>query len=61
MSEKTTATIKTKYSEVTVQVNKDDLSIDEMIEQIIRPLLRGTGYGDSTINKYFGEIDENAL
>ena len=49
----TRASIETEYSKVCVEVKKRDLSLPDLIEQVIEPLLLGAGYRQKTIDEYF--------
>lgn len=48
----TTVTIETCYSSVSIEVEKDDLDIIELIDDLLKPALRATGYTQETIEKY---------
>ena len=49
----TSITIKNEYGEYTIEVNQDDMSISDIIENLVEPCLKATGYSTDVINEYF--------
>ena len=46
----TTITMKTEYGTSEIHVNKDDMNIDDVFEELIEPLLLAVGYSKQTID-----------
>ena len=38
-----------------IEINRADLSFEDFIEYLIRPLCRAMGYADATIEEYLGQ------
>lgn len=36
----------------TIEIDREDLDMQELLQLLIVPLLKSAGYGESTINKY---------
>lgn len=51
---KTTLTLENQYGKYTIEVNKTDLSIDQLFEELIDPMLHAMGYAQETIDEYLG-------
>jgi len=54
-TQQTTATLETQYGKVTVAVNSVDLTITDLMETVIFPLLLGAGYSQEVIDGYWME------
>jgi len=52
---RTIATLETEYGKIKVSVKKSDLTIFELWEDVIEPLLVASGYAQETINNLFEE------
>lgn len=50
----TKITIEDQYGRYLVELNKDDLNIQEVFEELIVPALLACGFSSETINKYLG-------
>lgn len=49
---KTTATLTTEYGSVTIVVNKTDMTLPEVFEELLEPLLLATGFSQGVIDDY---------
>lgn len=48
----TKVTLEDKYQKITIEVVNEDMCMEQMIDHIIVPMLRGAGYADSSITSY---------
>lgn len=55
MMETTKITLTTVYGTVTVEVNKTDLNMYDLIQEVIKPVLLASGYQPATVNEALGE------
>jgi len=55
----TTVTIETCYSSVSIEVDKDDMCISDLIDDLPEPALSATGYTQETIAKHMYGVDES--
>ena len=57
----TKLTLTNCYGRYEIEINKDDMTLDEMANEIIRPILILTGYNKDQINEYINEIKETGV
>lgn len=51
-----------KYKDcITVEHKSDDLSVDEIVERLVRPALLGLGFHADSIVDVIGEVDYEAI
>lgn len=48
-------TLTTEYGTVSVEVNKTDLNMYDLIQEVIKPALLASGYAPNTVNEALGE------
>ena len=53
--ETTKMTLTTVYGTATVEVNKTDLNMYDLIQEVIKPVLLASGYQPATVNEALGE------
>ena len=53
--ETTKITLTTVYGTTTVEVNKTDLNMYDLIQEVIKPVLLASGYQPATVNEALGE------
>jgi hypothetical protein len=58
-NESTVLKIKNKYKEITIEVPYSNLSIDQVMEDLVKPALIGMGYNHLLIDEIFGENDDD--
>ena len=46
-----TLSLTTEYGTVTISVNRDDMTLDELIEHLITPVLLGAGYNSELVKE----------
>jgi len=51
----TSITIETSYSKITIEVDKEDMTMGELISDIIRPAILAIGYSEQTVNEWIEE------
>lgn len=51
---KTTLTLEDGYGTYTISVNKQDMSIDEVVEELVEKVLLAAGYHINSINEVLG-------
>lgn len=51
----TKATLQTPYGIFSIEVPERDLNIDDLWEEVLRPLLLGSGYSEIVADGLFGE------
>lgn len=51
----TKITVENCYGKYSVESDKDDMNMQEMLELLVRPALRCVGYSDKTIDEYLNE------
>ena len=49
----TTVILRNSYSEITIQVDRDELSVEDMFDNLIKPMLFAAGYSEASITEYF--------
>lgn len=49
----TEARLITEYGETSIRINKTDMNIHEIWEEILNPLLLGSGFNQEVIDKLF--------
>lgn len=52
--ETTTITLENCYGSTTITVNKTDMDMDEVIQDLVRPMLLAVGYHRDTVEEYLG-------
>ena len=52
----TSITITDQYGTYTVTKNDDDMTIGDVIEYLVKPVLLACGYSNSNVKELFGEI-----
>jgi hypothetical protein len=52
---KTTITLQTEYGTVSVTVNKNDLTIHDLIDQLVKPVIIASGYHQELVDSCFCE------
>jgi hypothetical protein len=57
-NESTVLKIKNKYKEITIEVPHSDLTIDQVMEDLVKPALIGMGYHCLLIDEIFGENND---
>jgi len=50
----TTMSLRDQYGECSITVNKGDLPIEDIITDVVRPLLLAAGYGEQNVDEYLG-------
>ena len=50
----TSVAMDTEYNKITIEVKQTDMSIEDVITYLIRPLLIGIGYPEKLVNEYLG-------
>lgn len=48
----TKVTIENEFGKYTVEVDKDDMNLSELLDQLVLPALLSVGYHRSTLDKY---------
>lgn len=48
-------------STISVEVGSDDLTLGQIVENLIRPVLMGAGFSLRSTERVLGPIDEDAL
>lgn len=51
----TKVTLQTQYGTVSVEIPRGDLTIPELWEEVLRPLLLGSGYSADIVDELMGE------
>jgi len=51
----TSITIETSYSTIKIEVDKDDMTMTEVITDLIRPVIIAAGYSEQTVNEWIEE------
>jgi hypothetical protein len=51
----TKATLETIDGKVVVEVLDDGMTLNDLFQRVVEPLLRGTGYSEETIKELLGE------
>lgn len=49
----TKITFETQYKKVSIVVHRSDLTMQEVIDDLIKPALIGSGYSPELVNDYF--------
>lgn len=52
-----TITYKDENGEYTISVNKEEMSLHEVVMLFIKPVMRAAGYCEHTVTECFGEDD----
>jgi len=61
----TTMTLYGKYGKYSITVNRGDLTIGDILADVVRPLLLAAGYSEQNVDEYLGlefdggKTDEN--
>ncbi len=50
----TTITLQSRYGSISITIDRDDMNIMEVFEDLITPALLASGYSQETINDYLG-------
>ena len=55
-------TIETKYSKVEIEVNHNDLTVGQVVENLFRPAMYGAQYSSGSLDKVIGKsVDDDIL
>ena len=53
----TSITLYNQYGDYTISLNEDDLNMDDMFSELIKPLLLAAGYQPENIDEYLSQVD----
>lgn len=54
----TKLTLKNRYGRYQIELDREDLTFDELFEELVRPLMLAAGYTEHTIDEYLGADEE---
>lgn len=50
--------LENEFGTYAVEVRRDELTLPELVEELLRPVLRAAGYHDDNINQQTGQVND---